>query len=202
MQAHSSACAWKARRARCSARLNPVHVPRRRSRRSRWRARQASSTTTSGNVLRAVRRPDRPLPGRGLERLGVQGERRVATGRCRQGRAEERDVVLCTGRRSRMPAAVDSELRSEAGCYRVFAQDDAGKQWPRRTPSSSGRAEVRGLLVGECIGKHRGLVRAYAPGAVKVDALPWRAGSFPLLCLVATLVGCGRPARAARRRCG
>ena len=65
------------------------------------------------------------------------------------------------------------ELRSEAGCYRVFAQDDAGKEL--RAPGAvlrvDGRA-LRGSWGGTCIGKHRGLVRAYAPGAVRSNALP------------------------------
>lgn len=65
------------------------------------------------------------------------------------------------------------ELRSKAGCYRVFANDDAGREL--RAPSAVLRFDGRtaaGSWGGTCIGKHRGLVRAYAPGAVRSNALP------------------------------
>jgi hypothetical protein len=65
------------------------------------------------------------------------------------------------------------ELRAKAGCYRVFAQDDSGKEQP--TPSAVLRAGKRTFdasSTGTCIGKHRGLVRATAPGMVRSNALP------------------------------
>jgi Domain of unknown function (DUF4430) len=65
------------------------------------------------------------------------------------------------------------ELRSEAGCYRVFAQNDAGRQSP--APNAflrAGKQRFEASFSGKCIGKHRGLVRAYAPGAVRSNALP------------------------------
>jgi Domain of unknown function (DUF4430) len=65
------------------------------------------------------------------------------------------------------------ELRSKAGCYRVFAQDDAGKEL--RAPGAVLRVDGRnakGSWGGTCIGKHRGYVRAYASGAVRSNALP------------------------------
>jgi hypothetical protein len=65
------------------------------------------------------------------------------------------------------------ELRSQAGCYRVFAQDDAGRQSPAANAFlRTGRQRFEGSASGTCIGKHRGLVRAYAPGAVRSNALP------------------------------
>jgi len=65
------------------------------------------------------------------------------------------------------------ELRSKAGCYRVFAQDDAGKQAPATSAVlRAGRQQYEASYSGTCIGKHRGYVRAYAPGAVRSNALP------------------------------
>ena len=65
------------------------------------------------------------------------------------------------------------ELRSKAGCYRVFAQDDSGKELP--APGAVLRVDKRtakASFTGTCIGKHRGLVRATAPNAVRSNALP------------------------------
>jgi hypothetical protein len=65
------------------------------------------------------------------------------------------------------------ELRSEEGCYRVFAQDDAGTQSPAANAFLRvGKQRFEASFSGKCIGKHRGLVRAYAPGAVRSNALP------------------------------
>jgi hypothetical protein len=64
------------------------------------------------------------------------------------------------------------ELRSKAGCYRAFAQDDTGKEMP--APDAVLRVDGRTLkasFTGTCIGKHRGLVRAIAPGMVRSNAL-------------------------------
>ena len=65
------------------------------------------------------------------------------------------------------------ELRSKAGCYRVFAQDDSGKETP--SPDAVmrvGKLTIEASFTGACIGRHRGLVRAFAPGAVRSNALP------------------------------
>ena len=65
------------------------------------------------------------------------------------------------------------ELRSKAGCYRVFAQDDAGKELP--APDAVLRVDRRTFkasFTGTCIGKHGGLVHATAAGAVRSNALP------------------------------
>lgn len=65
------------------------------------------------------------------------------------------------------------ELRSKAGCYRVFAQDDAGREAP--APAAVlrfDRKTVPASYTGKCIGKHRGLVRATAPGMVRSNTLP------------------------------
>ena len=64
-------------------------------------------------------------------------------------------------------------LGSKAGCYRVAAYDDSGKESP--APGAvlhvDGRT-VKGSFTGTCIGPHRGLVRATAPGMVRSNALP------------------------------
>jgi hypothetical protein len=65
------------------------------------------------------------------------------------------------------------ELRSKDRCYRVFAQDDSGKEL--RAPDAVVHVDKRTFkasFTGTCIGKHRGLVRAVAPGAVRSNALP------------------------------
>lgn len=65
------------------------------------------------------------------------------------------------------------ELRSKAGCYRVFEQDDTGKEGP--APGAVlhlGGLTVKASFSGTCIGAHKGLVRATAPGAVRSNALP------------------------------
>jgi hypothetical protein len=65
------------------------------------------------------------------------------------------------------------ELRSKGGCYRVFAQDDAGLE--SRAPGAvlhvGGKTRAASFS-GTCIGKHRGLVRATAPGFIRSNALP------------------------------
>lgn len=55
-----------------------------------------------------------------------------------------------------------------AGCYRVLEQDDAGKTRPARhfVLHVDGRSVPR-----SCVGRHRGLVRATEPGAVRSNAL-------------------------------
>jgi hypothetical protein len=55
-----------------------------------------------------------------------------------------------------------------AGCYRVLEQDDAGKTRPARRAvlHVDGRSTRR-----TCVGRHRGLVRATEPGAVRSNAV-------------------------------
>jgi hypothetical protein len=65
------------------------------------------------------------------------------------------------------------ELRTKGGCYRVFAQDDSGKE--QAAPGAvlhAGKKTFPGSVTGSCIGKHNSLVRATAPGAVRSNALP------------------------------
>jgi Domain of unknown function (DUF4430) len=65
------------------------------------------------------------------------------------------------------------ELRSKAGCYRVFAQDDSGLELPATDAVLRvGKRTFKASFTGTCIGKHDGLVRAIAPGAVRSNALP------------------------------
>jgi hypothetical protein len=63
-------------------------------------------------------------------------------------------------------------LGSKGGCYRVAAYDDSGKEAP--APGAvlhvDGRS-VKGSFTGSCIGPHRGLVRATAPGMIRSNAL-------------------------------
>jgi hypothetical protein len=71
------------------------------------------------------------------------------------------------------PRTLVLQRQRKRGCYRVLAQDDAGRTRPavgatlfvglRRVPTKSGRA---------CVGPHRGFVRAHQPGAVRSNALP------------------------------
>lgn len=65
------------------------------------------------------------------------------------------------------------ELRSKAGCYRVFSQDDTGREAP--APGAVLRFDGKtrpASFTGTCIGTHRGLVRATASGMVRSNALP------------------------------
>jgi Domain of unknown function (DUF4430) len=71
------------------------------------------------------------------------------------------------------PPTLLLQRQQRRGCYRVLAQDDAGKTRPavgatlfvdlRRVPTKGGRA---------CVGRHRSFVRALKPGAVRSNALP------------------------------
>jgi hypothetical protein len=65
------------------------------------------------------------------------------------------------------------ERRRGRPCYRVWEQDDAGKL--RRAAHAilhvDGRS-VRAPTGAACVGRHRGLVRATAPGDVRSNALP------------------------------
>jgi Domain of unknown function (DUF4430) len=62
--------------------------------------------------------------------------------------------------------------RAKRGCYRVLAQDDAGKTQPARGAvlHVDGRA-VRARTGSACPGRHRGLVRATLRGAVRSNAV-------------------------------
>jgi hypothetical protein len=62
--------------------------------------------------------------------------------------------------------------RAKRGCYRVLAQDDAGKTSSARGAvlHVDGRS-VRTRAGSACVGKHRGLVRATMAGAVRSNAL-------------------------------
>jgi hypothetical protein len=62
--------------------------------------------------------------------------------------------------------------RAKRGCYRVLAQDDAGKTSPARgAVLHVGGRSVRTRAGSACIGAHRGLVRATLAGAVRSNAL-------------------------------
>ncbi|TML32734.1 MAG: DUF4430 domain-containing protein [Actinobacteria bacterium] len=62
--------------------------------------------------------------------------------------------------------------RASRGCYRVLAQDDAGKTRAARGAMLrvDGRS-VRARAGSACVGAHRGLVRATLKGAVRSNAL-------------------------------
>ena len=65
------------------------------------------------------------------------------------------------------------ELRRKGACYRVFEQDDAGKE----SPAPGAVLHVDGhtrpaSYTGTCIGPHRRPVRATAPGAIRSNELP------------------------------
>ena len=63
-------------------------------------------------------------------------------------------------------------LLSKGGCYRVAAYDDTGKESAAAGAvlHVDGRT-VAGKLQGSCIGPHKGLVRATAPGMIRSNAL-------------------------------
>jgi hypothetical protein len=62
--------------------------------------------------------------------------------------------------------------RTSRGCYRVLAQDDAGKTRAARGAvlHVDGRS-VRARAGSACVGRHRGLVRATLKGAVRSNAI-------------------------------
>jgi hypothetical protein len=62
--------------------------------------------------------------------------------------------------------------RAKRGCYRVLAQDDAGKTRPARGAvlHVDGHA-VRARTGSACLGRHRGLVHATLRGAVRSNAV-------------------------------
>ena len=62
--------------------------------------------------------------------------------------------------------------RASRACYRVLAQDDAGKTRPARgAVLHVDRRSVRTRAGSACVGAHRGLVRATLSGAVRSNAL-------------------------------
>ena len=62
--------------------------------------------------------------------------------------------------------------RTKRACYRVLAQDDAGKTRPARgAVLHVGRRTVRAGSGSACVGRHSGLVRATLKGAVRSNAL-------------------------------
>ena len=64
------------------------------------------------------------------------------------------------------------ELRQKGNCYRVFAEDDSGKEQP--APGAVlhvGHKAMKASFTGTCIGKHRGFVRATGPDMVRSNAL-------------------------------
>ena len=62
--------------------------------------------------------------------------------------------------------------KAKRNCYRVIAQDDAGKASPARgAVLHVGRRAVRTRTGSACVGAHRGVVRATLAGAVRSNAL-------------------------------
>jgi uncharacterized protein DUF4430 len=64
------------------------------------------------------------------------------------------------------------QLRKKGNCYRVFAQDSKGAE--KRAPGAVLRFDGRrrkASFTATCIGSHRGLVRATAPGMIRSNAL-------------------------------
>ena len=63
-------------------------------------------------------------------------------------------------------------VRRARNCYRVFAEDDAGARTAPTGASLRVDGRTRPAPTGAaCVGKHRGLVRAFAPGTVRSNAL-------------------------------
>jgi hypothetical protein len=62
--------------------------------------------------------------------------------------------------------------RTKRGCYRVLAQDDAGRtKSARGVVLHVGRRSVRAASGSACVGRHSGLVRATLKGAVRSNAI-------------------------------
>ena len=62
--------------------------------------------------------------------------------------------------------------RTKQSCYRVLAQNDAGKtRVARGAVLHVGRRTVRAASGSACVGRHSGLVRATLKGAVRSNAL-------------------------------
>ena len=62
--------------------------------------------------------------------------------------------------------------RGSRNCYRAFAQDDTGARSAPAGASLRVDGRTKAAPGGTaCVGKHRGLVRAFAPGAVRSNAL-------------------------------
>ena len=64
------------------------------------------------------------------------------------------------------------ELKRKGDCYRVFAQNDAGAE--QQAPGAVlhvGHKTMKASFTGTCVGKHRGFVRATAPGMVRSNAM-------------------------------
>src|SRR5579884_3389741 len=107
-------------------------------------------------VVRPLRRPGRPLRRRRVERVGVQGERRLAAGRRRQGpagRRRPRALVLRDVRADRRPADAARAAGAEEGLLhgdRLRRQRQAGRRLradvARRLQEERGRVRRRGLL--------------------------------------------------------
>ena len=102
-------------------------------------------------VVRAVREPDRPLPGCGCHRLGVQGQRCLAARRSRPGDAEGRRRGAVVLRHVRETPAGRRRCHSRprtANCYTrdVLRRCGQGvrrcrRAGSRRRPSVQGRCE-------------------------------------------------------------
>ena len=129
--AQPSRCASKERPSRSSDRC-PSRSTHQRARRTRRREHARRVLLRAhGKLVRHLREPDRkyPPPGR---RLGVQGQRRLATGGCRPGRAQgwrSGALVLRHVRRHRRPEDAVSQGR-DGELLHGHPSDDAGKSAP------------------------------------------------------------------------
>ena len=159
----------KARRRRSSAPLQPtiqagnaLAGARRRQHRRRVLLRAHDGRRSATTSARSA-----STPAAGNGRLGLQGERRLAAGRRRQGRAEgrrRRALVLRHLRADRRAADARAPAARRPTATVVQSVDDAGKRTrgrrgdaARSTAGASGRREGRA-----CVGRHTGLVRAFA----------------------------------------
>ena len=92
------------------------------------------------DVVRAVRRPDRPAPGRRHERVGLQGQRRLAAGRGRPGSARRRRpraLVLGDVRPYRRPDDAAPDPHRGATATASWPRTTRARTAPRREPCCS-----------------------------------------------------------------
>ena len=152
----SSASGSRARRGRSSARAaRPRSQPAGSPRSGQLRRRVLRQRPA--DLVRPLRRAGRSLRGLGLERLGVQGERHIAFGRRRQGRAQgrrRRALVLGDVFRQRRPAHAPARARRPGLLHgrpaerrRDGVSGDPGPcstSTPARSRPALGRACIRG----------------------------------------------------------
>ena len=184
------------------------HLRRRpspRSSRARTRSQRLDAASFAGEFyyhvtrdrLRPVRRPDRPLPRRGLQRLELQGERCVASSRGRpgddQGGRHGALVLVDLHSAGRLADARAQAPRKARNCYTVLSQNDLGQATPAAGATPARRRTTRRdpLRASAVVGRHRGSRACNGRGRGSLERALVRRGSLAALALVLLASGCG-----------